>query len=176
MTSLNDPKWKDACADIGEIILLSTALDYQLTNLVVEVMHLEYSPMLETVVATLDGRQKIEIIKARARKLTAQDWKKALLDYVEKIEKTNRVRNTAAHTALLPAKNDSGFEFAPAQASKILKSMTITGREYDLKRVSLRDVREAVPVAEQALGDGQVLLENFSKLRNARKILTMSED
>jgi len=176
MTSLNDAKWKDACANIGEIVLLSTALDYQLTGLVVEVMHLDHSPMLETVVASLDGRQKIEMIKARARKLTAQDWKKALLDYAEKVEKTNRVRNTAAHTALLPTKDGMGFEFAPAQASKILKSLMITGREYDLQRVSLEDVINAVPTAEQALGDGQALMENFPRLRQARQILTMSED
>ena len=82
MTSLNDPKWRDACAQLGEIILLSTALDYQLTGVVIEVMHLEESPMLETVVATLDSRQKIEMVKARARKLTSPDWQKALLDYV----------------------------------------------------------------------------------------------
>lgn len=104
MTSLNDPKWKDACAHIGEIILLSTVLDYQLTEVVIEVMHLEKSPMLDTVVATIDARQKIEMIKARARKLTALDWKKALLDYVEKLEKVNQVRNTAAHTALIPTR------------------------------------------------------------------------
>ena len=38
MTSLNDPKWKDACAQVGEMVLLSTALDYQLTGVVIEVM------------------------------------------------------------------------------------------------------------------------------------------
>lgn len=172
MTSLNDPKWKDACAHIGEIILLSTALDYQLTEVVIEVMHLEKSPMLETVVATIDGRQKIEMIKARARKLTAQDWKKALIDYAEKIEKVNQVRNTAAHTALIP-KGD-GFEFVPRQASKILKSMKIIGREYELNRVSIEDIKAAVPVAEQALGDGQVVLDNLARLRDARQNLTMS--
>jgi hypothetical protein len=176
VTSLEDPKWKDACAHIGEIILLSTALDYQLTEVVIEVMHLEHSPMLETVVATLDSRQKIEMIKARARKLSNKDWRKALLDYVDKIEKTARVRNAAAHTALFPTKNANGFEFAPAQASKILKSMKITGREYALERVTLDDVKAAVPVAEQALGDGITVLENFSKLRAAKEILTMSED
>jgi len=151
-------------------------LDYQLTGVVIEVMHLEESPMLETVVATLDSRQKIEMVKARARKLTSPDWQKALLDYVDKIERTNRVRNTAAHTALLPKKDGDGFEFAPAQASKILKSMKISGREYDLQRVSIEDIKNAVPTAEQALGDGQVLMENFSRLRAAKQILTMSED
>jgi hypothetical protein len=76
----------------------------------------------------------------------------------------------------LPEKNGNGFEFAPAQASKILKSIKITGRDYDLQRVSLDDVKNIVPTAEQALGDGQVLLEGFSELRRLRQVLTMSED
>ena len=174
MTSLEDPKWKDACAHIGEIILLNTALDYQLTEVVIQAMHLEHSPMLETVVATLDSRQKIEMIKARARKLSAKDWKKALLDYVEKIENVARIRNTAAHTALIPSKSNDAFEFVPRQASKILKSMKIIGREYDLDRVTLNDVRLAVPIAEQALGDGVEILAAFSRLRAAKEVLTMS--
>jgi hypothetical protein len=53
---VKEGKWKDACATVGELVLLYTALDHQLNHIIIEVMHLAPSPMLETVVATLDPR------------------------------------------------------------------------------------------------------------------------
>jgi hypothetical protein len=58
---VKEGKWKDACATVGELVLLHTALDHQLNIIIIEVMHLTPSPMLEPVVSTLDPRQKIEM-------------------------------------------------------------------------------------------------------------------
>jgi hypothetical protein len=57
---------KDAIANVGELVLLYTALDHQLNLIVIEVMHLAPTPMLEAVVTTLDPRQKIEMLESRA--------------------------------------------------------------------------------------------------------------
>jgi hypothetical protein len=140
-------KWKDACAAIGELALLYTALDHQLYRIIIEVMHLEISPMLESVVATLDARQKIEMLKTRAGHVEKPDVKKALKAHADRLERVSRMRNAACHTPLVP-KGDSGFEFAPAAASKLLKSMTVRSRDdYTVERLTLERVLEVIPLA-----------------------------
>lgn len=73
---VHEPEWKEACAVVGEVVLIYTALGHQLNLIVIEVMHLAQSPMLESVVATLDARQKIEMLKNRAAHIKQKDWKK----------------------------------------------------------------------------------------------------
>jgi hypothetical protein len=165
MTALNDPKWKDACAVIGEVTLLYTSLDHQLNHIIIEVMHLIHSTMLEAVVATLDTRQKIEILKSRGKQIREKDWKKAVLTHADRLERVARIRNAVCHTPLIPMRGKDGFEFAPAAASKILKSITIVEKSYTLDRLTLEVVREVVPLAEKALGGGEQLIENFAKVR-----------
>ena len=70
---VEEGKWKDACASVGELVLLYTALDHQLNRIIIEVMQ---APMLEAVVATLDPRQKIEMLKSRVGHVRQPDWKK----------------------------------------------------------------------------------------------------
>ncbi|SHG45925.1 hypothetical protein [Bradyrhizobium erythrophlei] len=165
MTVAGNPEWKDACAVIGEIALLYTALDHQVNHIVIEVMSLAPSPLLEPVVATLDTRQKIEMLKAHAKHIRQKDWKKAVQTHADRMERIARIRNAACHTPLVP-KSKGGFEFAPAAASKLLKSITIIDREkYTSDRLTLEQVREAIPVAEKTLGGGENILDNFRKLR-----------
>jgi hypothetical protein len=90
---VHKPEWKDACAVIGEVVLLYSALDHQLNFIVIDVMHLSHSPMLETVVATLDARQKIEILKSRAGHIRQKDWQKALKTHADRLERVARIRN-----------------------------------------------------------------------------------
>lgn len=162
---VDEPDWKEACAVVGELALLYTSLDHQLNRIVMEVMHLVLSPMLESVVATLDTRQKVEILKNRAAHIRQADWKKALKTHADRIERVARMRNAASHTPLI--KNASGkFEFAPAAASKLLKSVTIVDRkDCTIDRLSLDRVRETIPLAEKALGAGENILAHFAKLR-----------
>lgn len=165
MTVQENPEWKDACAVVGEITLLYTALDHQLNQITIEVMHLVHSPMLETVVATLDSRQKIEILKSRSGHIKQPDWRKALKTHADRLERVARVRNAVCHTPLIPSKKN-GFEFAPSAASKLLKSITIAEQSYTIERLTLERARETIELAEKALGGGQTILENFTKLRS----------
>ena len=163
---VDDPEWKDACAVVGEITLLFTALDHQVNHIIIEVMNLAPSPFLEPVVATLDTRQKIEILKAHAKHIRQKDWKKAIQTHADRMERVARVRNAACHTPLIPVTTPARFEFAPAAASKLLKSLTIVDRDnFRSDRLTLEQVREAIPIAEKALGGGEDIIRNFRILR-----------
>lgn len=165
---MKEAKWKDACATVGELVLLYTALDHQLNLIVIEVMHLAPSPMLESVVATLDPRQKIEMLKSRAVHVRQQDWKKAIKTHADRLERVAKVRNAACHTPMIPSKKNEGFEFAPAAAPKLLKSMTVRSKDdYAVDRLTLHSLQEAIAVAEKALGGGEDILTNFAKVRSA---------
>jgi argininosuccinate lyase len=91
-------QWKEAYADVGELVLLYTALDHQLNHIIIEVMHLSSTAMLEAVVATLDPRQKIEMLKSRAAHIKQQDWKKAVKTHADRLERVAKIRNAVCHT------------------------------------------------------------------------------
>jgi hypothetical protein len=165
---VHEPEWKDACAVIGEVTLLYSALDHQLNLIVIEVAHLAPSPMLESVVATLDPRQKIEILKARASHVRQKDWQKGLRTHADRLERVARIRNAVCHTPLVPNKSNGELELAPTAASKLMKGLKIDdNRKYTFDRLTLEQVREIIPVAEKALGGGEAILENFAKVRDA---------
>jgi hypothetical protein len=161
-------QWKDAYAAVGELVLLYTALDHQLNHVTIAVMQLSQSPMLEAVVATLDPRQKIEMLKSRAAHTRQPDWKKAVKTHADRLERVAKVRNAACHTPLVPNKKGDGFEFAPAAATKLLKSMTIRSKDdYSVDRLTMDQLQEAKILAEKALGGGEDILTNFAKVRSA---------
>ena len=165
---VHEPEWKDACALIGEVTLLFSALDHQLNHIIIEVAQLEYAPMLESVVATLDPRQKIEILKSRASHVRQKDWQKPLKTHADRLERVARIRNVVCHTPLVRKRTTGKFEFAPAAASKILKSLKIhDDRSYTFERLALDQVSEIIPVAERALGGGEDILRHFKKVRAA---------
>jgi hypothetical protein len=169
-------KWKDACAAVGELVLLYNALDHQLNRITIELMHLEQSPMLEAVVATLDPRQKIEMLKSRAGHIRQHDVKQAIKTHADRLERVAKTRNVVCHTPLVPSKNDGELEFAPAAASKLLKSMTVRSKDdYDVDRLTLDSVHEAIPLAERALGGGEDILTYFAKVRAALAVKRAGE-
>ena len=162
----NDPEWREAFAKIGELVLLASALDHQLNHVAIEVLHLEKSPMLEPLVATLDPSRKVEILKARSKHIAQKDWRKHIESYLDKVERVLKVRNIACHSPLV--KNERGFEFAPPAATKLLKSLDLT-QPSRYKRASLQQVEDAISLAEDALGDGGNILHNFAKLTTELK-------
>jgi hypothetical protein len=163
---VHEPEWKEACAVVGELVLLYSALDHQLNRIIIEVMHLGMSPMLEAVVATLDARQKIEILKNRANHVKQKDWEKALTTHADRLERVSRLRNAACHTPMIRNEAKGHFEFAPAAASKLMKSITIKDKnDYAVERLTLERMREIIHLGEKALGGGEDILTNFAKVR-----------
>lgn len=162
-----DARFRAAYGVVGELVLLTTALDHQLNHVLIQVLHLAESPMLEAVVATLDTVRKIEILKERSKYIAQSNWQKPVLTYVDKLERVSRWRNIACHTPLIPDKKQ-GAVFAPAAAAKLLKTLQL-GKEPIAKRIPIDDLKSAIKLGESALGDGLNLVENFQKLNDERK-------
>ncbi|HML07565.1 MAG TPA: helix-turn-helix transcriptional regulator [Xanthobacteraceae bacterium] len=160
-------KFEAAYGVVGELILITTALDYQLTHIVIQVLHLTESPMLESVIATLDMVRKIEMLKARSKYIHQPKWRKSVHSHLEKLERILKWRNIAAHTALIPDE-EHGAVFAPAAAAKLLKSLQIT-EDAIVNRTPIGDLKLIIKLAESALYDGEVILQNFRKVNTEWK-------
>jgi transcriptional regulator with XRE-family HTH domain len=161
-----DTKFRAAYAIVGELVLIATALDHQLNHVLIQVLHITESPMLEAVIATLDTVRKIEMLKARSKHIAESSWRKPVLVYLEKLERISKLRNIAVHTALIPD-DKYGAVFAPAAAAKLLKTLRL-GEEPTAERMPIGDLKSIISLAESALGDGQILIENFQKANASR--------
>jgi len=163
---VQDAKFRAAYAVVGELILITTALDYQLNHILIQVLHLTESPMLEPVIATLEMNRKIEMLRARSKHIRQTDWRNVVLAHLEKLERISRWRNIAAHTALIPD-DRQGAVFAPAAAAKLLRSFQIED-EPIASRIPISDLRPVINLAETALYEGQNIVQNFLRANAER--------
>jgi hypothetical protein len=163
---VQNAKFKAAYGVVGELILITTALDYQLNHIMIQVVHLTQSPMLEPVIATLDMNPKIEMLRARSKHIRQLNWRNSVLTHLEKLERISRWRNIAAHTALIPDE-EQGAVFAPAAAAKLLRSFQIDEKPI-ANRIPVSDLKPVIKLAESALYDGQNIVKNFVNLNAER--------
>ena len=150
---------KEAYAIVGELVMMSTALDFLLNRVLIAVLHLGEAPLLEPVIATLDPSRKIEILKNRAAHLTGADWKKGVLKFTDRVESVFRQRNIACHTP--PLLQEGTWTFQAIAAAKMLKGLA---KSESAKAIPLEDFKAAIKIGEAALGDGLNLIENFGRL------------
>jgi DNA-binding XRE family transcriptional regulator len=160
-------RFRAAYGVVGELVLITNALDHQLNHVLIQVLHLVESPMLEAVVATLDMMRKIEMLKERSKYIAQSHWQKPVLSYADKLERVSRWRNIACHTPLIPDEKH-GAVFAPAAAAKLLKSLQL-GKDPVAKRVPIADLKVAITLGESALADGLNVIQNFQKVNDERK-------
>jgi transcriptional regulator with XRE-family HTH domain len=159
--------FQDAYAIVGELVLMVSALDHQLNHVLIQVLHLTDSPLLESVVATLDMTRKIEMLKERSKHLYQPNWKRPLLAYLDKLETVSKWRNIACHTVLNP--NDKhGAAFVPTAAAKLLKALRPKDDQV-LEKIPISDLRPQIKLGESALFQGLELIENFQRA-NAERI------
>jgi hypothetical protein len=151
---------KEAYATVGELILITNALDYQLATVVIEVLNLGQAVMLMPVVMTLDPARKIEILKMHTTHISQLDWKNGLSGYIKKIERVLKYRNIACHTQ--PILKGGKWTLVPFAAAKVLKNIDV--KRKALNSVSMTDLREAISTAEDALGSGMNLVKNFQRV------------
>lgn len=161
-----DGKFRAAYASVGELVLIATAIDHQLNHVLMHVLPLTDSPMLESVVGTLDTARKVEMLKARSKHIARAAWSKPLVAYLDKVERVTKWRNIACHTALIPD-TEHGAVFAPAAAAKLLKGLQL-GDKPTANRIPVAEIEQAIRIAEGALGAGQNIIENFQKANAAR--------
>jgi hypothetical protein len=132
-----EPRNTEAFAVVGELVMISSALDHLLNNVLIEVLDLGVAPLLEPVVATLDPARKVEILKERAAHITAKDWQKGITKFCDKVESVFRQRNIACHTP--PVLEAGIWTFKPVAAAKLLKKLDLAvgGCEFRCFRNSL---------------------------------------
>ena len=141
--------------------MIANAVDHLLNQLVIEALHLEKSPMLESVVATLDPRQKIEMLKARAKLINNADWKKGIRGFCDKAESLYRQRNIVCHT---PAYLDGDtWKFKPVATAKLLNKLDL--EKKTLSEFPFDGIKGAIATGEAALGTGVNLLENLKRFQ-----------
>ena len=147
-------------AVVGELVLMSTTLDWLLNRVLIAVLHLGSSVLLEPVVATMDTARKLEILKSRAKHIHKDDWKKGILKFCDQVDSVFKQRNIACHT---PATSkDGGLIFKPIAAAKLLKKLDI--KTQGLPSTHLDDFKSAIKTGEAALGAGLDLIENFDRV------------
>jgi transcriptional regulator with XRE-family HTH domain len=165
-SSKKESTFRSSYGTVGELVLITSALDHQLNHVLMQVLHLVDSPMLESVVATLDVARKVEMLKARAKFVSQQNWRKPIVTYLDKIETVWKCRNIAAHTPLIPD-DKHGAVFAVAPASKLLKNLKL--EHPTAERIPIGRAGEAIKIGEQALGQGEEIIQNFKRLNEERE-------
>ena len=162
-----DTKFQAAYAVVGELVLITTALDNQLNHILIQALHLTESPMLESVVATLDMARKIEMLKARSKHISNLKWSKPVLSYLHKLERISKWRNIACHNPLIPD-NKAGAVFIPTAAARILNSLKLN-KPPDARRIPIADVIPEIKGGESALFDGQLIIQSLQAANAERK-------
>jgi transcriptional regulator with XRE-family HTH domain len=164
--SATTERFRAAYSVVGELVLLTTALDHQLNHVLIQILHLTDSPLLEAVVATLDMNRKVEMLKARAKHISNPAWQKALQTHLDKLEQISSWRNIACHTVLIPDE-EHGAVFAPAAAAQLLKNLQL-GENSTSKKIPITEFVPRIQFGESALFEGQVLIQNFERMNTER--------
>ena len=114
-----DAEMRTFCEGVGELVLWASEIDAQLTKAVIRACLLTETPMLEPIVAELDARAKVEILRYWSKHIKTAAWSRGITRWVKKAEKVNKYRNTVAHHQI--AVNDGKLILHSAQARKLLK-------------------------------------------------------
>lgn len=146
------------CENVGELVLWASALDAQLTKAVIRACPLTESTMLEPVVAELDARAKVEIIRARSKYVTSAAWSKGIKKWVDQAEKVNGYRNIVAHHQV--SVSDGNLVLYSVQARKLLKRITASKLA---PAMTIDDIKRWVEEARNAHRQGQNVLANLDR-------------
>jgi len=116
-------------------------------------------------VGTLDPSRKVKILKERAAHITANDWRKSLMKFCDKVESVFRQRNIACHTP--PVLEAGLWAFKPVAAAKLLKKLDVDNKQ--VPPVHLAQFEAAIKTGEAALGAGMQVIEKFKRLNAEAK-------
>ena len=153
-----DAEMRTFCEGVGELVLWASAIDAQLTKAVIRACSLTETAMLQPIVAELDARAKVEILRARSKHIKTAAWSKGITTWVNKVDKVNDYRNTVAHHQV--AVNGGELILYSPQARKLLK------RIKDLKPAPAKtvdDINQWVEAARGAYEQGQNVLANLDR-------------
>jgi hypothetical protein len=137
---------------------MASALHDQLNHICISLLALTASPMLESVMASVESARKIEIVKMYAKSIIKEPtWAKGLREHVDAVEDVNRVRNVAAHSVM---RLESGRVVlrSPA-AAKLLKAIDLDKKT--VPPILLESLAKAIKNGEAALASCANLLDNL---------------
>ena len=157
-TVATDGEMRTFCEGVGELVLWASEIDVQLTKAVIMACSLTGSPLLEPIVAELDARAKVKILRAWSKHIKAPAWTKGITIWVNEAEKVSRHRNTVAHHQV--AVSDGKLILHSGQASKLLKHI------LDLKSApakTIDDINQWMEAAKGAHMQGQNVLANLDR-------------
>jgi len=144
-----------AYAVIGELVLMASALDERLNNVVRLVCSLPKSALMEPIIGAIDSSRKVEILRNYASHMRSKEWKSSLKKLCEQVEKVNKARNTACHSAL---RFEEGSPILiNVSAGKLLKNL-------HNNKTPIASLEVAIRLGEEALAYSTVVIENFERL------------
>ena len=156
---------------VGQLVLMASALDHQLSRICIAVFGLVETPFLEPVVGSLDSSRKVDMLKAYAQKLKPSDWKGAIRKHAEAVERLNQQRNRAAHSSMIIEHGRASL--TSSAASKLLRSLDL--ERGTASRLRIADLFAAIASGEKALGSGETLIENLQRLADTKKSVRSGE-
>lgn len=161
---INDFAVEAFCKAIGEQILWASFVDQQLNCAVISLLTLPQHMMIEPLVAQLDPRQKIELLKGRARLMPVEHWRKPILKWVKGAEEVSRKRNVVAHHRIHYV--NGVLVLHSDQINKIMSSLEISdGRVRPKSLIGLSDILAWIEQAKKTVGDGRSLVANLERFR-----------
>ena len=163
-TSAEKKQADDACRIVGELILISSALDHQFNKIVVALLSLGAKDFVEPVVATLDMPRKLEMVKGYMKHMSPSTWHDPIKRHVEAIESVSKQRNLAAHSVL--NFQDGKAILTSSAATRILRALDMKTKTINV--IHLQPIVDAIRRAERALREGQILLLELQRLERER--------
>jgi hypothetical protein len=154
----DDIEMRNFCEGVGRLALWASAIDAQLTKAVIRACSLTETPMLEPIVAELDARAKVDILRARAKHIKNPAWSKGIASWGDKAEKVNGYRNVVAHHQVALSRGKP-ILYSP-QARKLLKSIK-DSKQAPAKTVD--DINQWVEAARNAYKQGQNVLADLDR-------------
>lgn len=148
------------CQEIGKLILWCNMIDHQLNQAVIQLFVLPNEVMVEAVVAQLDLRQKLELLKVRAKLLPPEnEWRRQLCGWLKQVEKVNERRNIVAHHRV--EVRQAKMVLASTQLIKIMKS--VDGNLKPKPKSELASLFEWTTHASKTFAAGQTVNENLGR-------------
>lgn len=158
-TSDEEAQMDEFCRLVGELVLWAAILDERVTRAVMLLFMLKPSPFLPSIVAEIDVRPKLDMIKARAKKIEAAHWRGPLISWAKHVENVNGYRNTVAHSQV---KYENGrILLWSLQSRKLLKNMGKAAPSADHIRTWIDAAKAAVEEGDQVLSNLKSFMERF---------------
>lgn len=158
-------------ATVGEFVLLSNMLDYKMTQILIDICHLNKTTLLIPILSMLEASKKQDIIRARAKNIKGgkdtskyyEEWRSRTIDFLDECKELFEFRNIVCHTPV--QLNNGKWYFKVMNANKLLYKIAKGNAESELE-ISFDVLDQKIRKAEETIALANVLLENLERFRS----------